>query len=258
MINELGLLVRNDIPFPEAQLVIHQPTLKEIGYIGEQSFFIGCQLLTITRDKIEQDTGQQTNFDIFMTIINDKSPVSQKNKLCAQQVLLLLFPKYKISFLPNTIIFAEPPQTQGEKPELYHIDASNFDKLGEYIKKIFVLDDIFHQSGGYNIDAKSAKARSLQKKFQQYHKKLAKIKKQENDGQSQSMFSRYISILAVGQKKSIDTLREYSVYQLLNEFRRFNAKQEWDLYLRAKMAGAKDLKDVPNWMGDLNSKSDSD
>ena len=33
-VNRLLLLSKNDIPFPEGRLVIHQPTIKEIGYIG--------------------------------------------------------------------------------------------------------------------------------------------------------------------------------------------------------------------------------
>lgn len=40
MLNNLLLLSGNDIPFVSAQIAIHQPTIKEIGYIGEQSFFL--------------------------------------------------------------------------------------------------------------------------------------------------------------------------------------------------------------------------
>ena len=36
--NDLLFLSGNDIPFVEAQLVIHQPTIKEIAYIGEESW----------------------------------------------------------------------------------------------------------------------------------------------------------------------------------------------------------------------------
>ena len=40
MLNDLLLLSGNDIPFIEAQVNIHQPSIKEIAYIGEESFFI--------------------------------------------------------------------------------------------------------------------------------------------------------------------------------------------------------------------------
>ena len=39
MLNNLLLLAGNDIPFPQAQITIHQPTIKEPGYIGEELFF---------------------------------------------------------------------------------------------------------------------------------------------------------------------------------------------------------------------------
>jgi hypothetical protein len=42
MENELLYLSGNDIPFIEAKVIIHQPTIKEIAYIGEKSFFTGC------------------------------------------------------------------------------------------------------------------------------------------------------------------------------------------------------------------------
>jgi len=32
--DEFSIFSKNDIPFPEAQLNIHQPTLKQIGLIG--------------------------------------------------------------------------------------------------------------------------------------------------------------------------------------------------------------------------------
>jgi len=49
MINDLLLLSGNDIPFVEAQISIHQPTLKEISFIGEDIFFIGCEFLNFSK-----------------------------------------------------------------------------------------------------------------------------------------------------------------------------------------------------------------
>jgi hypothetical protein len=42
LIDGLLLISGNDIPFPEARLSVHQPTLKEISYINEASFWMGC------------------------------------------------------------------------------------------------------------------------------------------------------------------------------------------------------------------------
>lgn len=46
----LALMCGVDIPAPELQAVIHQPSIKEISYIGEQSFFVGLQSLTVNKN----------------------------------------------------------------------------------------------------------------------------------------------------------------------------------------------------------------
>ena len=56
-------------------------------------------------------------------------------------------------------------------------------------------------------------ARALVKKFQERQRILAKIK----GGQGGiSVLDRYLSILSVGEQKDINTLREYTIYQLFD------------------------------------------
>ena len=50
----------------------------------------------------------------------------------------------------------------------------------------------------------------------------------------------------------MNELMNYTVYQLKDEFKRFQLKQSFDIYLQAKMAGAKDLEEVDNWMDDIH------
>lgn len=68
-----------------------------------------------------------------------------------------------------------------------------------------------------------------------------------------NIFDRYISILAVGQKKNVNDFNDYTVYQLLDEFTRYQKKESYDMYISAKMAGAQNLEDVDNWMEDIHS-----
>lgn len=72
--NNLALLTGIDIPFQAGRLLIHQPTLKEIAAIGEDDFFIGCGLLTISKDILNSqgkiDLDKINDFNIFMSIIN--------------------------------------------------------------------------------------------------------------------------------------------------------------------------------------------
>ena len=37
----LAMMTGADLPVPECQLVIHQPRIEEIAYLGEEDFFIG-------------------------------------------------------------------------------------------------------------------------------------------------------------------------------------------------------------------------
>ena len=51
----LALMAGTDIPVPECQLVIHQPTISEISFIGEEDFFIGVQTLCLNKTMFIQD-----------------------------------------------------------------------------------------------------------------------------------------------------------------------------------------------------------
>jgi hypothetical protein len=46
----LALMCGTDIPIPECQLIIHQPTIKEIALIGEEDFFMGGQCFNINKN----------------------------------------------------------------------------------------------------------------------------------------------------------------------------------------------------------------
>ena len=81
MIDDLLLLSGNDLPFPEARLIIHQPRLKEIAYITEQRFWSGCELLKFNKevlaDEDKTDLLNKSNFNIIMMMIQEKKIESQ-------------------------------------------------------------------------------------------------------------------------------------------------------------------------------------
>ena len=65
-INRLLLMSKNDIPFEQAQLIIHNPTLKEIAIIGEDVFFMGCEYLNFSKQFLkEQDKNRLKDFTDF-------------------------------------------------------------------------------------------------------------------------------------------------------------------------------------------------
>ena len=86
-------------------------------------------------------------------------------------------------------------------------------------------------------------------KLKKRQQKLAEMKGE----QKVNLFGRYVSILTVGLQKDMNELMQYTVYQIMDEFERFRMKQDFDIYIQAKMAGAKDLEEVKNWMEDIHS-----
>ena len=102
----LALMAGVDIPIPECQLILHQPSIKEIAYIGESNFFTGVQCLSIQKTMVIEDEKllqNTTNFQIFMTIMQEKQTADKKQDVIT--VLQLLFPQYRVIFTPRSIMF---------------------------------------------------------------------------------------------------------------------------------------------------------
>ena len=60
----LALMTGIDIPIPECQLVLHQPTMQEISYIGETDFFVAVQTVTLNKSMfIEKDKDVSNIYD---------------------------------------------------------------------------------------------------------------------------------------------------------------------------------------------------
>lgn len=251
MIGDLILLSGNDVPFPEAQVTIHQPTLKEIAYIGEESFFIGCGFLDFSKNLLNTKDKNRLNdiddFDIFMSVVMNRKHETKQAIDCAFLVLSLLFPLYTIEVRSDAIVLKKDNEEK-------KIDKTNFSNFKKIISTIFNLDLGKNSAeSGYNPAGDMAK--KIAEKFKKRHEKLLELAKTSPKGDKKiSILSRYASILAVGLQKDLNSLMNYTVCQLYDEFQRFQLKVQWDAYLQARMAGAKDLEEVDNWMIDLKDQ----
>ena len=250
MIGELLLLSGNDIPFPEAQVTVHQPTLKEIAYIGEDTFFIGCGFLDFSKNLLgETDKIRLSNyndFDIFMSIMKNSSQDTTRSIEAAFLVLTLIFPLYEVSVRDMNIVLK-----QNEKE--FYINRTNFEEFKKIISTMFSLKLGAHENESYNPSGDMAKR--IAEKFKKRHDKLNQLTKGASEGGKKiSILQRYASILAVGLQKDLNCLMQYTVYQIYDEFQRFQLKVQWDAYIQARMAGAKDLEEVDNWMIDLREQ----
>ena len=233
----LALMTGVDIPVPELQLVLHQPTIKEISMVGEQDFFIGIQLLCVKKELYIQDESllaNTTNFQIFMTMINEKQMADKK--ACVLQVFTLLLPQHQVIFTPRSIILKN-----GEIN--ITIDEGNFEALQEVLIEQFCLKG----SGQEQFNPKSKKAKEIAQKLMKARQKVAEMKAKEGEGGS--MFAQYVSTLVVGlgSLNMIDAIG-LTMYQLYDLVERYSLYLNWDIDIRSRMAGAKADKPVENWM----------
>lgn len=245
MISELLLLSKNDIPFIEAQVNIHQPTISEISFISEESFHVGCQLLTFSKSllsvKDKSDLENMSDFEIFMSIMNDvQNSLEERDR--AIQVLMLLFPFYEIRVQKDRISLFQ------NNNEISNINKNNFLAFQEIIKQMFDMDNSMDENQQPEYNPADALAAKIAEKLKKRTSQLAK----QSEIKKIAIFSRYVSILAVGERKDINDLMQYSVYQLKDEMKRYKLKDKFDMFVKARMAGAQDLEEVEDWMKDIH------
>ena len=225
----------------EAQVVIHPPTLKDIAYIGEENFYLGCELLNFSKDSLkEQDKiglENRTDFDILMSVV-EQNEVSQT---CLMSILALIFPTYRIQMGGGVIVLMDDNGVQ-------YIRAEHFEPLKKIVRQMFCLDRKDAEGGDYNPGNEAA--RKMAERFKKARQKKAEMRG-EDTGKI-NILSRYASILSIGLNMNINDLMELTVYQLFDMFERFELKMSFDYYVQAKMAGAKDLEEVDNWMKDIH------
>ena len=237
--HRLALMTGVDIPIPELQITVHQPTIKEISMIGEQDFFIGIQMLCVDKKVYIEDESllaNTTNFQIFMTMLNQQQMVDKKQAV--QQVLTLLFPQAKIIFTPRSILL-------NINQENIIIDEGNFEQLQDVLIQQFCLQG----SGQEQYNPADKKAREIAQKLMKARQKVAKLKATENSG---SMFTQYLSVLTVGTSLTLKDTMELTMYQLYDLIERYSMYLNWDIDIRSRMAGAKGDKPVENWMKQIH------
>ena len=249
MKNDLILLSGADIPFVEGTVTIHQPTLYEISMLGEEVLFVGCEMLRFSKEILNiEDKSKllnQSDFNILMSIMSDNSASMTYNVSCAKAILNLIFPLYEVVCTRDAI--------ECHDRDTYvlcgSINEENFVAFKSVITAMFCLKQA---SNAEEYNVRSQLAKQIAEKFKRRKQQLAELSA-NNPQKKIAIFSRYISILTVGEHKDMNTFMKYTVYQLFDEFQRFTVKMNFDSYIQAKMAGAKDLKEPEDWMKDLHS-----
>lgn len=236
----LGLMSGNDIPIPECQIAVHQPRIKEIGFIGEEQFFLGSQTLCLDKQlyvKDESALSSVNNFQIFMTIMSKKE--TAEKKLAVQQLLTILFPKHQPLFTPKSFIL------NGEKESIL-IDENNFGALQAALKQILCLRSGPSDKQGFN--PANSQAAEIAKKLMRGRQ----IAAEQKGGANGSIFSQYISILSIGLHFPVSELLNCTIFQIYDLYERYQLFMAWDIDIRSRLAGGKPDDRPDNWMKNIH------
>ena len=244
-LDPLLLFSGNDIPFISCGVTIHHPTIKEIAYLGEDTFFTGYQMLLISKNILSQEDKVNletlTNFDILIAILKERNAVMQKNRNCIQMVLMLLFPEYEIILKKDVIILKK------ENEEEHFLNSNNFEEFQNILRQMFSFGDTSGVPQDFNPDGPMA-AR-IAEKLKKRHQTLA----EKNSNDNFDIIGRYISVLSVGLSIDIKTFMDYTIYQLFDQIKRYELKIGYDLYIQGQLAGVQDAKEPEDWMKSIHS-----
>ena len=217
----LALMAGTDIPIPECQLVLHQPKIKEIAFIGEKEFFMGVQCLNIRKSMMAE-------------------PSEVEKKEAVKQVLQLLFPSYKVSFTPRSLLFVGTELTAT-------VDESNFEALQQVVRQALCVNNGPMDQQTFN--PANEKAREIAEKIMRGRQRVAALKGEDNA----SIFAQYLSILTVGlESMSLHDCLNLTMYQLFDLMERYSLYVNWDIDIRSRLAGGKPESKPDNWMKNIH------
>lgn len=249
-IDTLTLLSGIDIIIPEIKVKIHQPTIREIAYIGERSFYTAASLFLLTKDNAydqskltEEDKlllSQQTDFDVFIQILNYQK---EDYKTLMSNFLFLFLPESTISIEERFILITQ----NKDRPII--IDNNNFNIFRSVILQITCLSKESKKNEEFN--PMGEKAKEIAEKIKRGRAKVAALQR-EKDVQDSSMLSKYISSLSVGMNSLyLHKVLDLTLFQLLDQLERYQLYNSYNIGLKAKLAGAKEVEEV-DWLKDLH------
>ena len=238
-----ALIAGIEIPIPECKLILKQPKIKDIAFLGDINFFTGAQTLGLHKSMFMSEDNSVPdnidNFQIFMTVIGEKE--TQDKKKAVKDLLNLIFPDYTILITPRSILF------QDKDKNSFNVDESNFESLQEVIREVFCLNTGPMDQTAFN--PADAKAREIAQKLMRGRQRVAAQK----GGSNTSVFSQYLSILTVGlHSMSLHDLLNCTMYQLYDLMERYSLYMNWDIDVRTRLAGGKPESQPDNWMKNIH------
>lgn len=255
MIEELSLTTGVDIPIPELQIVIHQPTIKEIALIGEEKFFSYLSYFNINNsiliNYINKDDfileeiyeayiealQKLSNLETIMFLIKNNELIKEDIIDGITTILNLIIPNYNFQFdLEDEVII-------GYGQNILIINSQRFNIIREIIEIIFDLKNIQGNSKE-EFNPADEKAKEIMEKIKAGRKKIAQQYKEETG----SFLSKYVMILMIGLKYDINQILNLTLYQMIKLVKKYTDKLQYDTQLQISVASMQSLNNLQHWI----------
>lgn len=248
---DMGLyLSGQQVKVPSCNIVITQPTVRQIVVFGEDDFLIAVQLLGKTENfvgDLRKDNSLLAalpSFQLLLVILREDPQIANAIK----NFFGLIAPEYEIVIDTGFINFFVDEVLVGQ------LTPYNFESFQS------VIIDLFEQKNGksediqYNINENDQRAKEILEKLNKGKKKIAEMRNKTGEYEKTSLFGSYISILSVGLGMDINTLYDYTPFQLNDMFMRYFAKVQSDFYQKlvtTPLIDTSNIDEPKEWVGNL-------
>lgn len=252
-----------DVPIPELQIALHQPTLKEIALVGEENFFRVIQLFNscdperfkeIMTDGLEgQELAMQkhkirTEYSNEWQIFCFQVSQSQLLEVSLKMFLMLLLPDIKnITFLQNPLIIQLT--FNGEKQAVL-LNERNFGIFKDTIT--FLFDTSSEDDKKEELNPIGEQAERIAAKMREAAEKRRKMNDTGNEEkEDSSALGTMASILATSDGLSINEVLELTFPQLIIQMNRTTLLKSYQTQITMGAFGGLKSEDIVQWQKTL-------
>lgn len=250
---DVGLyLSGGQVAVPECGIFVTPPTARQIAQYGEDKFFEAISLITRLEDivlEIKQGDSRLSrydNFQILMMILQEQEEMED----IFVSFFELICPNFTISFGDKSIDF----KADGSEYVNGRIHTYNYQSLKIILSELFLPQDV--QDEQYN-PANEAAAKIAEK----LRKAKEQIKNQRRpDGEDKtSIIALYTSTIAVGMCLDINTVYNYTMFQIYDIYNRYWLKSKYDMYMKISttpMMDTSNMEEPRQWAQNLYGQVD--
>ncbi len=230
---DLKLKMISNVPIIIDGISIYSVSIKQIAEFGYKKYNQAIKILCISKQEIE-------------SLINEKiSPLE------FLQMNMIFDPTVKIVLNEILSLICKANVVYSDKQECFVIggrllDKNNFNEVIDIIRKI-------NSVGTTNEPTEHPSNEKAKMILQKRRKARMKLMSSSNNNEALNLYD-LVSIVAVGLKLPIDTVTEYSIYQLLDQFKRLMAKENYETSISSLLHGAnKNDLELKHWTGNKSA-----